>query len=354
MPGDVSAAFPPRDALPSAALAAAVRAEAFADRAVTVLGYGAMGREYVKALRSLGVRRVTVCSRSAAPLEALRGVEGLETQSGGYAALRRRADDADAAIVAVPTAELAPAARHLAGLGFRELLIEKPVALRAAEIEALHREMSAAAVRATAAYNRVAYPSFHEVAARACDEGGITSCTYTFTEFIPRLDPSRYPPEEMRRWGIANSLHVMSMAHGLIGWPDRYGAFRSGEVAWHPAGAVFVGAGISRAGIPFAYHADWGSTGRWSVEVHTARASYRLCPLEQVFQRTAPTAEWEEIPVVAAAPEVKVGFVEQVAALLSPRLRKHVPLVSLSAAAALTRFGENIFGYAEETEEARG
>ena len=127
------------------------------------------------------------------------------------------------------------------------------------------------------AYNRVAYPSFLEAYARASHEGGITSCTYTFTEMIKQDWPERFKPDELARWGIANSLHVMSMAHALIGLPQSWTGHQCGALPWHPAGSVFVGSGISKLGIPFSYHADWGSTGRWSVEVHTAVSSYRLC-----------------------------------------------------------------------------
>jgi hypothetical protein len=157
--------------------------------------------------------------------------------------------------------------------------------------------------------------------------------------------PQRFPAEELARWGISNSLHVVSMAHGLIGWPSTWHAHRAGVLRWHPTGAIFVGSGLSAHDIPFSYHADWGSTGRWSVEVHTRVSSYRLCPLEKVFRRIAATADWTEQPVRAYAPQVKAGLVEQVAALFRQEVREVLPLVSLRDAAALTRYGEAVFGY---------
>jgi hypothetical protein len=64
-----------------------------------------------------------------------------------------------------------------------------------------------------------------------------------------------------------------------------------------------------------------------------------------VLRRTSSTSEWEEIPIVTFAPQVKAGFVEQVAAMLDPVLKAGIPLVSLRKAAELARFAGNIFGY---------
>ena len=106
-----------------------------------------------------------------------------------------------------------------------------------------------------------------------------------------------------------------------------------------------MGSGTSDQGIPFAYHADWGSTGRWSVEVHSRHASYRLCPLERLFRRSSATSEWAEVPVSAFAPQVKAGITEQVAGMLHQEIRGRLPLMTLRDAAALTSFGEELFGY---------
>lgn len=269
----------------------------------------------------------------------------METVSGGIERLACRPKPDELGILATPTASLRAAAERMASLGFRRLLIEKPVSLWSGDIDRLAQQLDAEGVDAVCAYNRVAYPSFHEVRAAAAREGGITSCTYTVTERIKPDWPQRFPAEELARWGIANSLHVVSMAHGLIGLPATWSAQRAGALPWHPTGAVFVGSGVSQRGIPFAYHADWGSTGRWSVEVHTRVASYRLCPLEEVFRKATTTADWQAVPVTTFAPQVKAGIVEQVAAMLSEDVRAALPLVSLREAAALTRFGEGVFGY---------
>lgn len=333
--------------LSSAELAAKIAATDFSGCAVTVVGYGNMGRQYVKALQTLRVKRIRVCSCSPGPLEELRGVAGVETIAGGFERLEIHPQPGEFGIIATPTLLLVAPAERLASLGFQRLLIEKPVSLWASEIERLAQSLERQGVEAVCAYNRVAYPSFHEVRSRAYKEGGITSCTYTFTEMIKPDWPQRFPPEELARWGVANSLHVIGMAHGLIGLPAKWSGHRSGALSWHPAGSVFVGWGVSDRGIPFSYHADWDSTGRWSVEVHTRTSSYRLCPLESLFRKSAPMADWEPVPLATFAPEIKAGFLEQIATMLTEPAARVVLLPTLCEVARLTRYAEDVFGYAD-------
>ena len=334
-------------AVSSAELATAIGETDFSGCKATVVGYGNMGREYVRALQALGVPSIHVCSRSPQPLDELSGLDGVSTTSGGYVNLNTTPTPDELGIVATPTDGLAAAARHLAECGFRKVLIEKPVSLWSENIRRLAATLEDRGVDATCAYNRIAYPSFLEARSLSGQEGGITSGTYTFTEFIDRIGPELFTSEELARWGIANSLHVMSMAHGLIGLPKSWSGHKagSGSPEWHPAGAVFVGSGLSKEGIPFAWHADWGSKGRWSVEINTPMRSYRLCPLEKLFAKTSATGEWEEVPLHTFAPEQKAGFAEQLAAMLNPEIRQLVPLPTLGQAATLTEYAEDIFGY---------
>lgn len=333
----------------SQALTSLLQEADFSKCSATVVGYGNMGREFVKALQSLGIKRIWVCRRSKEFPPELKSCGQITVVTGGYQQLKRRPGPGELAIIATPVADLIPAAYQLRELGYRKVLIEKPISLRAKELRAFASEFGDGQITVRCGYNRAAYPALLELKHRAGEEGGITSCTYTFTEFTNRIDPKAYPDEESRRWGIANSLHVMSMAHALIGMPKHWNAHRGGRaVAWHPAGSVFVGSGISEQGIPFAYHADWGSTGRWSVEAHTKAASYRLCPLEQLLVRRSFKEDWQEVTISAFAAEVKVGFVEQVASMLKEEIASKIPLLTLEQACRLTEFGEEVFGYENE------
>lgn len=327
-------------------LTQAIGAADFSGSSVTVVGFGNMGRKYVAALQVLGMKQIRVCSRREESLVPLRQVLGVTLFPGGYRNLAVQPAKGDLAIVAVPILDLMPATKHLRELGFRKFLIEKPISLWSDTLGEFAKDFKKEDVDAVAAFNRVAYPVLYKVEALAREEGGITSCTYTFTELTQKMKSTDYPRDVMQRWGVANSLHVISMAHRLIGLPKEWQCHREGNaVSWHPTGSVFVGSGISQKNIPFTYHADWGSTGRWSVEIHTKVSSYRLSPLEKLYRRMSFNGEWKEIAISIFAPDVKMGFAEQVAAMLEPELRKKIPLVSLSEACQLTRFAEDIFGY---------
>lgn len=310
--------------------------ESFSGAAVTLVGFGAMGREYFKTLKLLGVQHVRVVSRSKK--------EGV-TFSGGFENFRESPRENESVLLAVPIPELMPAAEHFRELGFKRFLIEKPLSLYSGEMARFLKTFCDPEIEVFVAYNRVAYPSLLEAASRAAREGGITSCQYAFTELIGRI-PQTHSPEVLRRWGMANSSHVMSMAHRLIGLPKEWKSYQAGNaVQWHPAGSLFSGAGVTERGVLFNYQADWSSTGRWSVEIHTAQSSYLLCPMEKLFRRTAFNGPWEEIKIAVLDSKLKTGFAEQTAAFLSPEVRKGVPLVSVAESLALARYVENVFGY---------
>jgi hypothetical protein len=317
----------------------------FSKCAVMVVGHGNMGRQFVLALQRLGVPKIRVCTLGEEGTADLHK-KGVGVFTGGYEQWTGEALPGEVAILALPIQKLVEGAKYFEQRGFRRMLIEKPVSLWASEIECLDAFLTSRNVDAVCGFNRVAYPAFAELRARAAEEGGISSCHYAFTEMVNRIKTQNFRSVELERWGIANSIHVMSMAHGLIGIPGKWRGTRSGNaVPWHTAGSVFIGSGITDQAVPFTYQADWGSTGRWWVELNTPVSGYRLCPLEELYRRTSPMGDWEQIPIDTFAPEVKTGFVEQVAALLDDGVREAVPSVSIRRAFELTRFTEQVMGY---------
>lgn len=319
----------------------------FSDKAATVVGFGYMGREHLKALQALGFGSISICSRSEEKLKAVANQKGVTTVSGGFSRLMRdHVKSAGLAIIATPTPELIPATLHLVELGFKKFLIEKPVSYYSDAIEILRQKLNDPSFEIVCAFNRSAYPAVAEARQLAEEEGGITSCVYTMTEMIRDNWITTFSKDELARWGVANSTHVASLAHALIGLPKKWKAEQYGKgVAWHPSGSVFTGMGLSDRDIPFVYHGDWTSKSRWSVEFHTSVASYRLCPLEKLYRKTNALEEWVELPLDCFAPEVKTGLAEQIAAMFSASVRDVISPYSLKETHLLTRFGEDIFGY---------
>ena len=333
------------DILTSADLACLIRKTSFKDCSVTLIGYGFMGRHYMRALSSLGVGNINVCSRSPVPLEEVKGIPGVHVSDGGVENVQAAISNSDLAIIATPSTTLVEMAEHLLKLGYKRLLIEKPVAFESAVIDGLAAMCKSHDVDAFVAFNRIAYPSFIEARSRVYNDGGISSCSYTITELVSDDWPKLYPPTELARWGISNTLHVVSMAHGLIGWPYEWNSICAGSMEWHKTGSVFVGSGISDKNIPFSYHGDWKSRGRWSIELHTVGTSYRFCPLETLCIKHDALADWEDLHLEVFDKTLKAGIAEQVAAALDSSIGRSLPLMTLRDAVSLAQYGENMFGY---------
>lgn len=312
------------------------------DRAVIIIGGSEIVRQYVLALEGLGVRKIVVVAATGAYLSKFCKSHEIKLLKGGFKKSLRLAGDADLVIVAPPLPLSASAIQETCRCGYSNILVEKPGSLYVAELESLYAHMSA---DVRVAYNRLAYPNLHRLKSLVEEEGGITSCRFTFTERLSSINFQKNMAEVYERWGISNSLHVISMAVELIGFPQELHALQRGSLEWHPSGSVFVGHGISEHDIPFSYHADWGSGGRWGVEVNTHHNSYQLIPLEGLYACKRDASTWTQVPFDTAFPTIKPGFAEEAAIMLDgSRLHREI-LPSLHKAGRYNTIAEEIFNY---------
>jgi hypothetical protein len=135
------------------------------------------------------------------------------------------------------------------------------------------------------------------------------------------------------------------MAMELIGMPKNLSTNRSGFLKWHKSGSIFVGSGISEKNIPFSYHADWGSGGRWGIEIMTKENLYQLVPLEDLYATPKYSAEKLQVPFKASFSDTKPGLAEEIALMLQPNIEKKIPLITPYRAVAYNKLAEKIFGY---------
>jgi predicted dehydrogenase len=147
---------------------------------------------------------------------------------------------------------------------------------------ALAVEAATAGAQVFVAYNRRFYASVRRARAFAAADGGVTSCRFEFTERAAYIATASIPPAVKANWFFANSTHVLDLAFFIAGAPVMLSADSGGALDWHPAGAVFAGAGRTAAGALFSYHADWTGPGRWGVEVVTRAHRLFLQPLEEL------------------------------------------------------------------------
>jgi predicted dehydrogenase len=317
----------------------------FKDRSVAIIGAGWMARQYATALSCMKVKDVVVISKSDSKAAELCSEFGFKYLTGGYERHLAGMKKMDLVIVATPIEHLLPAAMLAAKHGQQNILIEKPGSLYSQELASAARKLKKGQ-QIRVAYNRLAYPNLHKLKGLVEKEGGITSCRFTFTEWVHTIDFTKEKKEVYARWGIANSLHVISMAFELAGTPKEMSTYRQGGFRWHPSGSVFAGAGITDRGAAFSYHADWNSAGRWGVEVMTEENAYRLMPLEELYVCRKGSVNWEKVPFEVGFPGVKQGVAEEISVMLEGEpLLLSAGTVSLEKAASFNRVAEKIFGY---------
>lgn len=121
--------------------------------------------------------------------------------------------------------------------------------------------------------------------------------------------------------------------------------YKNGSLDWYPAGSCFAGYGITEEGIPFSYHADWKSAGRWGIDIMTDKSIYRLMPLEKLYRCQKKNVNREEIPVPSVYPDCKSGVAEEIAIMLYPELESLFPLITLEKGIQFIKLAEAIFGY---------
>lgn len=315
----------------------------FDDKTVLIIGGSEISRQYILALRSLGIKDITVIAKTGNYISRFCDEEKIKLLRGGFEENISSIEEKDLTIIAPPLQDTISATKMAIKNGQKNILIEKPGSLYRNELLSTAKLFPSVNIRV--AYNRLVYPNFHKLKELVVDEGGITSCRFTFTERLSTMDFKKDIPEVYHRWGISNSLHVITMAFELIGMPKEIHSFQYGSLEWHPSGSIFVGNGISNQDIPFSYHADWGSGGRWGVEVNTHENSYQLIPLEDLFACKRDTGIWNQIQFNRSFQDVKQGMAEEVAIMLDTEKQYRNKLPSLIKAAEYNKLAEKIFGY---------
>lgn len=311
-------------------------------KSVLVIGAGLIGSEYVKLLHQRGGADIHVLTRTEASAVRVKAQPGVrETHWGGNQRLAEIADGFDRFIIAVPVDDLMPVLRVVAAKRpGAEILVEKPVSLDSAGLRSFIADHPDAKV--LAALNRQFFPSV-ETLRRILRDDPALSGRFCFTEWVHRIPLDMFSQATLRRWGVANSIHLISTFFELLGHPESLFPVVGGALPWHPSGARFYGAGTAADAVPFAYDADWESGGRYSIEIFTARGSYSMKPLHEL--RFTPRGEVEDVvvePIYAGA--TKCGFEGLVGAFMGtddemrrrlalPNLLRHIETV------------ESIFGY---------
>ena len=264
---------------------------------IWLVGAGRMARAHAKVLKAIG-RPFRVIGRGAHSAQTFTEEIGVEVKIGGLDDWLVRADaPAGSAIVAVNVSALAESAIALMERGVRRLLLEKPGGVEPDEIDTVVATASKTGTDVYVAYNRRFFASVREARRLVAEDGGVTSFSFEFTELADAVARSPHPDRVKQNWFIANSSHVVDLAFFLGGEPDHMRALVAGSLPWHRKAARFAGCGTTRNGALFNYGADWGSAGRWGVEVMTPARRLMLRPLEVLQVQPKGTSTIEQIKI---------------------------------------------------------
>jgi predicted dehydrogenase len=262
---------------------------------VLLVGVGFMGKAYAPVLRSLGAA-VQAVGRSKAGAASFQAETGLPCVAGGLEGWRAAGSAVPRnALVCVSVEETPAVVKALAAIGVQRMLVEKPGAASADQLQALCDDPALSNSEVFIAYNRRYYASVAEARKRIEAEGGVDSFHFEFTERERDANPAKFGESVRRHWALANSSHVIDLAFHLGGEPSRLSSEVSGSLDWHPGGARFSGSGVSNRGALFTYMANWTSGGRWAVEVMTRESRLILRPLEQLFVQQRGSFEVKQI-----------------------------------------------------------
>jgi predicted dehydrogenase len=260
-------------------------------RKVLLVGAGPMAEAYASVL-SAQQQPFIVVGRGMEAAQRFRAKTGLQPVTGGIESFSQRADlrEYSEAIVAVGMECLAGVTTMLLAAGMKRILVEKPGGLNRMQIEALADKAADCQAEVYVAYNRRFYASTQTLKRYVEADGGVRSFFFEFTEWSHQIAGLKKAKGVKENWLLGNSSHVIDLAFYLCGAPKEIHAFSGGELAWHPK-AIFAGAGLSRTGALFAYHANWDAPGRWGLEVLTREHRLILRPLETLqAQKRASTA----------------------------------------------------------------
>lgn len=310
---------------------------------ILVVGAGPIAREHVKVIEALGYKSIVI-GRGEANIAALHAdFPQVEAVSGGLETWLKKNEPPAHAIVATPIHHLANATRELLKAGCKHILAEKPLTYSQEEARELASLADQQAASVHIAFNRRSYLSVEKARELIASDGGVSSFHFDFTEAVFRIDPANYSDETTKRWGIANSSHVIDTAFYLGGHPRwmenrQYGS----AVHWHPAGSVFTGMGQTEEDIPFTYHANWGCPGKWNIEIMTPERKLLFSPMERLHQQLKGGFKVELVDLDYTRDiDFKPGFFSQVERWLA----QDAALQSLNNYNLDIRLHNKIFGY---------
>ena len=251
---------------------------------ILIVGAGYMADNYLKFLKSKKHEIILVGKRKKYS-HIKKRYQLNETFVGGLENFSFRDKKLDKAIVAVNEKYAFKVTKILIKNRIKNILIEKPGAKNLNELVKLDAFSKKVGCKIYCAYNRRFYENITLVKKFTQRQGGILSANFSFTEWTDKIRKGKFENYLKFKWFYFNSLHLIDLCFFIIGKPKKYFSIVKGYNKEFNNN-IFTGSGISVKNIPFSYHSNWLSSGRWEINLYTKKGKFLLAPLEDIkFQK---------------------------------------------------------------------
>jgi predicted dehydrogenase len=301
---------------------------------IWLIGAGQISYEYSRILDKLKINYLII-GRGKKSAKKFKSKKNVST--GGISNfLKKKPICTDKAIVCVNVENLKSATIQLINYGVKNILLEKPGGINFKEVRDLSNFARVKRTNVKIAYNRRFYSSVIKAKELIKKDGGVQNFNFDFTEWTHLIKKLKKNKKILKNWFFLNSTHVVDLAFYIGGVPIELNSFTKKNSLWNKCAVIYSGAGKTKSGSIFTYHANWQSAGRWSIEFLTSKGKYILCPLEKLFFQKRGSLELKEIKLnYKIDRNFKPGFYTQVKAFLEntdkniPTLLEHCSMISI-------------------------
>jgi predicted dehydrogenase len=306
---------------------------------ILIIGTSEHARRYYEFFKFNPSFDVTICGRNEVKTKKIAKEYGFNFILGDFTSIELKNDYFSVCVNVSSVDSLFDTTKYAILHGIKNILIEKPGAIKAAELVELNKIATEYGAYCKVAYNRRYISSIRTLKSLTREFSEISSFEFDFSENESRVLSGVSKSNYLPIWGWLNSSHIIDLFFYCCGKPVEYTRIISGKSGWHESGSIFIGAGKSERGIPFSYHSTFKEPSRWRLTARCKDASYFLEPIEHLIVQKQGTFTKSNIDLVN---NQKVDF-----SLMIKEFLENVDILpSLNDVLALHKFTFDILGYA--------
>jgi predicted dehydrogenase len=246
---------------------------------IWVVGAGNMALEYAKILNYLEINH-SVIVRNKNRAKNFKLLKNCKIILGDLNFALETLPPPKYSIVCTNVTNLFLATKTLLEKSVDNLLIEKPGLLSLEHLKIINKLISKTKSNVFYAFNRRYLPSVLELLRRTYENGELLALHTELSERWNLIPKEAKDKEELKKWGISNSIHMIDLIQLIAGDIKQITTYRNKGLLLHPSGSQFVFSGETVNNIMLSGVASWGSGGGWSIDAFSKNYKLSLNPIE--------------------------------------------------------------------------